>query len=316
MPDQESARDIDKKPKGDSFIESPSQSPGNQRIPSTTANGNTSCDKNDSKQLENEFKVAEKWLIGIGIASVLINVVIALIYYGQLRQMRDATASAGKSADAAKKASDTADATLKEMQKGGTDTHTLAVAAGQTAEAAKIQAFAARSQVAPLMQLDEWMGSYHLEDSNRIVAVVAIKNVGKTPAEHVSIALSIGLQHSPPTPSQYGFKDVEFQGDRQLIPFLSSQERTTVVARAQQSLDKSISPAQYPAFLQKKAALYIWGKVKFSDSLGQSMPSFSFCKYVPLQSVLQSPASPLNLGRGGISIGYSECEQITAASYP
>jgi Sec-independent protein translocase protein TatA len=64
---------------------------------------------------------AERWLIGIGIATLLINSAIALIYFGQLKEMRKAT-------DAATTASRTAKDTLKEMQngQGATDTHTLA----------------------------------------------------------------------------------------------------------------------------------------------------------------------------------------------
>lgn len=63
----------------------------------------------------------ERWLIGIGIATLLINSAIALIYFGQLKEMRKAT-------DAATVASQTAKDTLKEIQngQGATDTHTLA----------------------------------------------------------------------------------------------------------------------------------------------------------------------------------------------
>jgi hypothetical protein len=66
----------------------------------------------DSKaiKIEEDIRSGERWLIGISATGVILNVVIALIYYGQLVQMREATS-------AAQKAAEIADATLKDNQK-------------------------------------------------------------------------------------------------------------------------------------------------------------------------------------------------------
>lgn len=79
-------------------------------------------DNDDSTaELAREIRGGEKWLIGIGIATLLINCAIALIYWGQLKEMRVAT-------DAATKAAKAAESSLQEMKtgSGATDTHTLA----------------------------------------------------------------------------------------------------------------------------------------------------------------------------------------------
>jgi hypothetical protein len=69
--------------------------------------------KDKAIELEQEIRSGERWLIGITGASVIMSVVIALIYYGQLCQMRKATEKAGISAEAAKSAADTASRALK-----------------------------------------------------------------------------------------------------------------------------------------------------------------------------------------------------------
>jgi hypothetical protein len=88
-------------------------------------------------QLEQDIRSGEYWLIGISAAGVILNVVIALIYLGQLHEMRRATKASAKAADAATSAADTADKTLKEIRAGGTDTHALAEQAKEQAGAAK-----------------------------------------------------------------------------------------------------------------------------------------------------------------------------------
>lgn len=65
-------------------------------------------DEPKAAQLDREIKVGERWLIIIGIATVLINTSIAWIYWGQLGEMRKATEAARKGADAAKSAAETA----------------------------------------------------------------------------------------------------------------------------------------------------------------------------------------------------------------
>jgi len=48
----------------------------------------------DVQKLEKDIRTGEHWLIRIGAAGVIMNVVIALIYFGQLKEMRKATQAA------------------------------------------------------------------------------------------------------------------------------------------------------------------------------------------------------------------------------
>jgi uncharacterized membrane protein len=79
MPDEGNADAQPNNPKGNPLSVTPPQKP--------TADS----DKNDDIELEKDIREGERWLIRIGIASVVINLIIACIYYGQLTQMRLAT---------------------------------------------------------------------------------------------------------------------------------------------------------------------------------------------------------------------------------
>ena len=103
-------------------------------------NNDEASNESESVKLEKDIRSGERWLIGINATSIILSVAIALIYYGQLKEMRKATKASVKAANAAASAADTADKTLKEIRAGSTDTHDLAVAAGKQADAAKRQA--------------------------------------------------------------------------------------------------------------------------------------------------------------------------------
>src|SRR5437870_4373776 len=78
-----------------------------------------SHDKQDEtvRKIEDDIRTGERWLIKIGAAGVIMNVIIALIYYGQLKEMRKATRASEKAATAAAGAAATADNTLKRQQR-------------------------------------------------------------------------------------------------------------------------------------------------------------------------------------------------------
>jgi hypothetical protein len=87
-------------------------------------------EKNKAIHLEEDIRTGERWLIGISAASIILNAVIALIYFGQLKQMRIST-------QAAESAANTAAQTLKEIRASSTDTHELAVQAKNQADRTK-----------------------------------------------------------------------------------------------------------------------------------------------------------------------------------
>jgi hypothetical protein len=63
-------------------------------------------------KLEKDIRSRERWLIGINSASVIVSIVIACIYFGQLRQMKEATKATKIAASAAQSAAATAKDTL------------------------------------------------------------------------------------------------------------------------------------------------------------------------------------------------------------
>src|SRR5271166_25786 len=145
MPEENDGENASGEPKSESPITAQIQPTGNQNIPTKTAHDDSGNDKDETAELAREIRGGEKWLIGIGIATLLINSVIALIYWGQLKEMRKATS-------AETQASQTAKDTLTEMRSGSgaQDTHTLAQQAVTQANQTTNLAKAANTQTAEL----------------------------------------------------------------------------------------------------------------------------------------------------------------------
>lgn len=121
MPEEQDRNSATEEPNSDAGIWRPGQPPADPSAPPQPSGENPNSNEGTTRKLEEDIKSGEKWLIGIGIASLLINSIIAWIYWGQLREMRKAT-------EAATQASQTAKDTLNEMRygSGSQDTHTLA----------------------------------------------------------------------------------------------------------------------------------------------------------------------------------------------
>lgn len=105
-----------------------------------TPNGERDGGENDGTQVK---KSAEKphftSYIEAGCAILLVLITGTYTYYaaGQLHKMKRSTDATEKAANAAAKAAGIADVTLKEIQKGGMDTHELAVQAKNQADVAR-----------------------------------------------------------------------------------------------------------------------------------------------------------------------------------
>jgi hypothetical protein len=111
--------------------------PHQKELRETAESGTQSKENETVRELEEDIRTGEHWLIRVGAAGVIMNVVIALIYYGQLTEMRKATRASEKAAAAAASAADTADKTLKEVRASSTDTHELSVQAKNQADRTK-----------------------------------------------------------------------------------------------------------------------------------------------------------------------------------
>jgi hypothetical protein len=91
MPNEESAAHGDGHEHSDSLIESAENSGINQQPPRGPLDNGAPDQQEDPNTIEHDIRVAEYWLIGVGIASVLVNILIGWVYWQQLGQMRVAT---------------------------------------------------------------------------------------------------------------------------------------------------------------------------------------------------------------------------------
>jgi hypothetical protein len=288
MPDQDSAKKIGDEPDKQSAMQSPVQLPGNESVPAASTNAATEHKESETEKLERDIRSGEKWLIGIGIASIAVNLIIAAIYYGQLGEMRKATEAATKSANVA-------DATLKEIRQGGTDTHDLASAAKDQASAAKTGADAAKTSAdnsariskasdksvsiaQEAMRLDQraWVGPTKMQadivEGKAFVFRMEIKNVGKTPALHVQAHTNPAFWNS-----KEKIDDTKFlawiPGAEQLLQ--PGQENDITV-----TFDQLILTPERIAAL-KSGQMWIWVRteIRYSDSF-KERHNTTFCGIV------------------------------------
>lgn len=73
----------------------------------------TENEESEAVKLEKDIRSGERWLIGINATSVILSAVIALIYFGQLNEMRKATEASVKAANAATSAAKTSASQLE-----------------------------------------------------------------------------------------------------------------------------------------------------------------------------------------------------------
>src|SRR3954452_9565282 len=101
MPENPKGHDEDARSDQNSPIQADLDSARNH--PPATQRGETRANNHEAvaEKLEQDIRAGERWLIWIGMTSVLINTVIGWIYWGQLVQMKEATRAAKISADAA-----------------------------------------------------------------------------------------------------------------------------------------------------------------------------------------------------------------------
>jgi hypothetical protein len=133
---------------------------------------------NDARELREDIRSGERWLIGLGIATVVINSAIALIYLGQLRQMRKATAASRDAANAATSAATTADQTLKHMVATDKATSDAALVAFKEEERAYVSVSTAQMSNPPTCSFPQVNGL-------RVCADIHFVNTGKTPAVNI-----------------------------------------------------------------------------------------------------------------------------------
>lgn len=234
-----------------------------------TENSKSGTAGNENSTIE-LIRTGEYWLIGINAAAVILNIIIALIYYGQLGEMRKATRASEKAATAAASAALTADATLKEIQKGSTDTHDLATA---TQDSVKLvgQEVSLQKQVAT-----EVLGANvvitsvtmrRLTKTNRLWAIVNIKNVGTVNPESILVSAQLDFKTPP-------------KGWRSLIRFSPRD-----AAPLKPSGTSEFGSNQIFYLGQETGRVYIRGAFRYTTFGVEGLPIY-FCQYASVNKVL------------------------------
>jgi hypothetical protein len=162
----------------------------------------------DTFNMLKDVKAGEKWVIGIGVLTLLVNIAIGAIYYGQLVEMR-------KSTDAATAESQVSNNTLRELKTGAgtqdthrlaeqavkqsSDTNTILSTAGAQAAAMKLLADRASAQAqssaqqAAAAQLSADAANKLAEHSNKLAeeAQLAIQNALASDRPWIAVHMAI-----------------------------------------------------------------------------------------------------------------------------
>jgi hypothetical protein len=133
----------------------------------------------DTFNLLKDVKTGEKWVIGIGILTLVVNIAIGAIYYGQLVEMR-------KSTDAATEESQVSNNTLRELKtgSGAQDTHRLAEQAVQQSSATNTILSSAGAQAAAMKLLADRASAQALSAAQQAAAAQLSADAANKLAEH------------------------------------------------------------------------------------------------------------------------------------
>lgn len=176
MPEEKDRDGATKEPNPEAVIQPPGKPPADGNLPFQSSGKNPNNNQRATQKLEEDIKSGEQWLIGIGIATLLINSIIALIYWDQLKEMRKATEAASGSVNIAAYA-------LRENQRQFNET------LGQMKEQTKAQANAAETAKETLRVSERaYLAIGGLTMSgNPMHLIMPMINTGHIPAKDVSV---------------------------------------------------------------------------------------------------------------------------------
>jgi hypothetical protein len=109
MPDEESSNSAEKKPDGQPPAKTDQVLSKDQQPPAKSDNSSPADDQTETTKFQNQIRNGEWALVIVGALTILVNIVIAYIYYGQLQQMRIATQASTRSAQLAADADEMAE---------------------------------------------------------------------------------------------------------------------------------------------------------------------------------------------------------------
>ncbi len=182
-----------------------------------------------------------------------------------------------KAAEAASSTATTADATLNEIQEGGTDTHHLATAAGDQARAMLEQLdlqreIAAMEHGAARVRV-EGIAIYH--EGQDIYVDIGMQNTGNKKASQISVSGRLGFREVAPVVIPNTFV--------QFIP-------ATITELEPRNRQKPVV-AKLSVFItgqkSKGEGFYVWGVIRYIDWRNVDIPD-RFCEYLPAKVALDS----------------------------
>jgi hypothetical protein len=194
MPEEASGQRFSGEPKVQPATDLPGASIGSQNPPTTPADDDGPNDKDESAELK-KIARGERWLIGTGIASVLVTAGLGYIYNLQLGQMRKSTHAAEVAAYASCVASQISSEALIQSIQSGRDAHDASVASTyQTIVATKAEA----AYVYP------FLGDFDLVIGQTTYLNWGYKNEGKSAAISINAsARAIFVKRGEDPPIEY-----------------------------------------------------------------------------------------------------------------
>lgn len=321
MPDEKPANRANDKLNYDPSINSPRQTPANENPPSNSGKGAASNQEGEAKKIEREIRSGEQWLIGIGIASIVVNAFIALIYYGQLTQMKMATEAAASAANFAADSYEIASGQFERtMQLSIPQTAAQIQSSKAARDAVKFAQDSFRQDQRPWLSIKDITcgicetigGTPHggnLYDWITTIRNLRTKvvNTGKTPAEDVKVdcnihigAISFNFSKCAATPGGCSLSKFD---SRNLINF---QDRGRFSTFPVPPMDiGSIGPTQEkPVILnptapshtigltrEYEASVYVEGTISYHSAWGSSGET-KFCFFPKLYSGLTTNKEP------------------------
>lgn len=235
-------------------------------------------------QLEQDIKRGERWLIGVGFAAVAVNIGIGIVYYSQLKQMRNATQASQLSAYAACVNAQIARATLLETQREEALTR-AAVVAAMLQSAGDVQGHEAKLAVRVIDRVPTLHGT-------RLGVPYFIRNEGEADAANITVLAAAQIIEVGKVPEfSYGHayarraKPPNLKSGQEYPP--SSEDPNRQVA-----LDDTIDVVDYKqAFVSPtddtisrglghhELVLMTYGRITYSDFAGQHLVQFCYAPY-------------------------------------
>ncbi len=292
MPEEISCSAAAGEPNKEAATSAPIQT-ADKNVPAVPSGANPNQNPTTAEKL---LEKGERWLIGIGVATLLVNILIAWIYFGQLQEMVGAV---GQTDDLNRQYRFQS----QQLAKQAKETHDLAVAADKQATQALSQSMATRSLAQTSKEALVSVQRAFIfatgfdgirmpdpNDPNKIGSLefsVTLENSGTTPTRDMQMHYS-WLTPDMALPDSFPYPDL---GDGKNSP----------VALGPRGIAHT-TPIQIPApiiakIIARQSHLYIWGWTRYRDVFPNSKPHITrFCT-----EITGFQGDPLNPNANAIS---------------